>query len=319
MEPTYSRIVSACPNATLNHKTGKAVDEKRVYDVFRASCRDEGADENWEHKARYSKIALSPEMMARRLMFGQSLQKRFRSSNWLYKHIVWTDICNSILPRSERKASEQARSRKGKKGWLSPGCEMHSSNLKGAKESEKQKSWGTVRVWWAPVLMRGTLHVEVFNSDFPGECEEGANVLVAKVRAAVNLRSQVGMSQPDTLWTDRGKGFYHPGSGGITAAYRKALSEHNFKAVFGNDASMQPGNLQELMLHETAVSWIRLRLGRSIPPRAWEETREAYASRLKSITADINANLDVILEMSACCVCQHLPGGGRATPECHMS
>ena len=59
VEPTYSRIVSACPNATLNHKTGKAVDKKRVYDVFRASCRDEGADENWEHKARYSKIALS--------------------------------------------------------------------------------------------------------------------------------------------------------------------------------------------------------------------------------------------------------------------
>ena len=75
---------------------------------------------------------------------------------------------------------------------------------------------------------------------------------------------------------------------------------------------MQPGNLQELMLHETAVSWIRLRLGRSIPPRAWEEAREAYASRLKSITADINANLDVIIEMSSCCVCQHLPGeGGR--------
>ena len=42
VEPTYSRIVSDCPNATLNHKTGKAVDKKRVYDVFRASCRDEG-------------------------------------------------------------------------------------------------------------------------------------------------------------------------------------------------------------------------------------------------------------------------------------
>ena len=138
-------------------------------------------------------------MMARRLKFGQSLQKRFRSSNWLYKHIVWTDICNSILPRSERKASEQARSRKGKKGWLSPGCEMHSSNLEGAKESEKQKSWDTVRVCWAPVVMRGTLHVEVFDSDFPGEREEGANVLVAKARAAVDLRFQAGMSQPDTV------------------------------------------------------------------------------------------------------------------------
>ena len=71
---------------------------------------------------------------------------------------------------------------------------MHSASLKGAKESEKQKYWDTVRVWWAPVLMRGRLHVEVFDSDFPGECEEGAAILVAKVRAAVNLRFQAGMS-----------------------------------------------------------------------------------------------------------------------------
>ena len=45
VEPTYSRIVSSCPLATLNHNTGKAVDKKRVYDVFRANCKDEGANE----------------------------------------------------------------------------------------------------------------------------------------------------------------------------------------------------------------------------------------------------------------------------------
>ena len=80
---------------------------------------------------------------------------------------------------------------------------MHSSNLKGAKESEKQNYWDKVRVWLAPVLMCGRLHAEVFDPDYPGECEEGAAILVAKVRAAVNLRFQGGMPQPDTLWTDR--------------------------------------------------------------------------------------------------------------------
>ena len=34
-------------------------------------------------------------------------------------------------------------------------------------------------------------------------------------------------------------------------------------ATLGNDASVQPGCLQELMLHETAVSWIRVRLART--------------------------------------------------------
>ena len=80
------------PPATLNHKSGKVVGKKRMYDVFRASCKDEGADENWEHKARYSKIALASAMISRRLELGLSLQRRFRSSRWLYKHMVWTDI-----------------------------------------------------------------------------------------------------------------------------------------------------------------------------------------------------------------------------------
>ena len=87
--------------------------------------------------------------------------------------------------------------------------------------------------------------------------------LVGKVRSAVNLRFQGGVTQPDTIWTDRGKGFYAPGNGHITPAYKEALRQHKFKAALGDDASAQPGNLQELMLHETAVSWIRLRLARS--------------------------------------------------------
>ena len=79
----------------------------------------------------------------------------------------------------------------------------------------------------------------------------------------------------------------------ITAAYKAALSEHHFKAALGNNARVQPGNLQELMLHETAVAWIRYRLGRSVPRKAWEESREAFTARLKEVCEDINENLDV--------------------------
>ena len=37
----------------------------------------------------------------------------------------------------------------------------------------KQKSWNTMKVWWAPLLCRGRLHVEVFDSEFPGKCLKG--------------------------------------------------------------------------------------------------------------------------------------------------
>lgn len=75
--------------------------------------------------------------------------------------------------------------------------------------------------------------------------------------------------------------------------YKRALAEHGFKAMRGDDARLQPGKLQELMLHETAVSWIRHRFHKTIPTQPWEETPDAYTSRLKAIVADINDNLNV--------------------------
>ena len=77
--------------------------------------------------------------------------------------------------------------------------------------------------------------------------------------AAVNLRFQGGVQQPDTLWTDRGKSFYSPNNGVMTVGYKEALREHHFKAALGENASVQPGNLQELMLHD------RCRMASSTP------------------------------------------------------
>ena len=116
--------------------------------------------------------------------------------------------------------------------------------------------------------------------------------MVAKVRAALNIRFPGGCA-PKTLFTDRGNGFYDSGSGKITEAYRNALRQHRLKAFMGADASLQPGCLQELMLHETAMAWVRERLQKTVPPRPWEESVEAYSSRLKDVAAHINRMCDV--------------------------
>ena len=80
--------------------------------------------------------------------------------------------------------------------------------------------------------------------------------MVTRVRAASYIRLQGGTA-PKILFTDRGNGFYVSGTGRITPGYDAALKTHNLRAYFGNDASIQPGQLQEVMLHETAVSWTR--------------------------------------------------------------
>ena len=70
-------------------------------------------------------------------------------------------------------------------------------------------------------------------------------------------------------------------TGIITDGYKAALREHGLKAFFGNDASIQPGQLQEVMLHETAVAWMRLRLSKTLPKKPWKGSPEEYRARLK--------------------------------------
>ena len=79
----------------------------------------------------------------------------------------------------------------------------------------------------------------------------------------------------------------------MTEAYKAALSDHNLKAVMGEDASAQPGHVQELMLHETTVSWMRHRLAETVPKRAWEETTAQYAERLRFCCDAISRDLNV--------------------------
>ena len=92
---------------------------------------------------------------------------------------------------------------------------------------------------------------------------------------------------------DRGKGFYNPSTGKITPEYSAALREYGFKAFWGDDASVQPGHLQEVLLHETAVSWLRHRLTETLPAKLWEETPAAFGARLRQCCAAVNADLEV--------------------------
>ena len=92
---------------------------------------------------------------------------------------------------------------------------------------------------------------------------------------------------------DRGKGFYAIAASKITSHFQDALRENGLTNMMGEDASIQPGHMQEVMLHETAVTWIRWRLTQTTPARCWLESRPEYEARLKRVVSEINQNLDV--------------------------
>ena len=116
--------------------------------------------------------------------------------------------------------------------------------------------------------------------------------MVARVRAALNIRFQGG-TPPSILFSDRGNGFYESNTGNITAGYRDALRAHGLKTIFGDNASVQPGQLQDFLLHETAMAWMRERLKKTSPKKPWEETLEAYHSRLKQCAAHCNDKYNI--------------------------
>ena len=78
--------------------------------------------------------------------------------------------------------------RKGKRGWVSDDAKLASRNLKGNVSTLKQNSWDTSRVYWAPVLVRGKLHVEALPEGFPGDTPEGAVTLVEKLPGVLARR-----------------------------------------------------------------------------------------------------------------------------------
>ena len=291
-EPTYGRILASCPEAVKNPDTGKPVSKKRVYDVFEKHCHDDGQEKPWKNRSRLTKSALPEEVMEKRLEWQVFMVGLGHSAAWFYKNMVWFDLCNSIIPTSEKKASEQALARKSGKGWMSPGSQEYSKNLRGKKECLKQNSWDTFKVWWMPVLTRGKLHVECFDADFLGECPEGAAAAAKKLGPILNIRFP-NENKPKVAMTDRGRGFYRIFNAKITGEYKAALQSVGMRPFMGDVASNQPGKLGDMMLHETAVAWIRLKLQNTCPVRAWQETREQYKARLQQICRDINSEYDV--------------------------
>jgi hypothetical protein len=204
------------------------------------------------------------------------------------------------LAGTPQKALDQAQAQANKKKMLiSPGAANQSQNLGGSKTAEKQCGSADTRVYYGVVLTRGVVGVIVFlpRANFPGECPEGARMLVARLPALLNKMLGKDTPKPRTLLTDRGPGFYHRRWGTITGDYESACRAHSFRQWAGTNAKQgahaQPPDLADMLLHETAVPWIVKYLDKTTPRSPWDETCESLAARIRAAAAHANANYQV--------------------------
>ena len=293
-EPCYAKAVAHNPNALLNPETGVPFSKKVVYGIMANDCYDDPdhPEDTWSHQTRYSQDALTDLQINQRWDWMLWMEGLNHQAAWYFRHLVWTDICNTILPRTQKRSNEMVLANKGKKGWGSKGSMKKSINRKGKDSAKKQNSWDALRVWWLPILSRGKLHIEVVGDGFPGDKPAGAKILVQKVRAVLNVRFP-DADKPDILFADRGRGFFNASNGKITKQFKEALEEHDFRTFNGDDGSKQPGALGDVLLHETAVSWIRKCEERSRLARPWEESVDDFKTRMREICQDINNRHDV--------------------------
>ena len=97
---------------------------------------------------------------------------------------------------------------------------------------------------------------------------------------------------PRVVASDRGPGFYQTSTGYITREYEAALKDQGFRAFVGADASSQPPDVPDVLLHETVAAWIRKRL--KVTPFSMARSLDAQEMRLRGFLEEcvqhINAN-----------------------------
>ena len=89
--------------------------------VFRESCYDEDPSRPWANRPRLSRTAVDEDTQAKSGAWAEYMLSLRHADQRYVDNLVWCDLRNSVLPRTRKKASEQALARKGGKGWMSDG------------------------------------------------------------------------------------------------------------------------------------------------------------------------------------------------------
>ena len=112
-EVTYAHVVGTCKDAVKNPATGKPVDKRAVYTVFQERCYDDEEDPSntWKNTARLARAALPKEMKVKRYNWAVWMRGLRHTDAWYFTNLVWTDICNSVLPRREKQVSKRSRAK----------------------------------------------------------------------------------------------------------------------------------------------------------------------------------------------------------------
>ena len=302
MEPCYMAVKAQCPAALHNPTTGKPFSRTVINQVLTTDCYDHVPSKPWRFVYGPRRRPLTPPMMELRLKWARRLRRHGESAEWFHDNVIWADISSKVIPASRQKALEQDKfGRSKRKRLISPDARHASRHFAGTATAEKQCSQGDTRVWFFVALAHGRLGVHTFTdvSSFPGETQAGAAMCIERLPRMLTRMLGRNVRKPDILFTDRGPGFYNRRYGGITGDYEAACNHHGFTLWAGHNANVgprsQPADIADMLLHETATSWIRAGLAKTGASlrEPWTETPVEFGARMSEVIQTVNATCDV--------------------------
>ena len=253
---------------------------------------------------------MSPALKILRGEWGKVMLAKRHHKDWYFRHVLWMDPCHTILPGRPKTEFDQRMASYGKgKRWMSHDARDDSRNMRSSPYVNKTLQWGDKRVWWYIFLTQGQVHVEVLPDGW-SQWDGQAKVVEMLPRI---LRKMLGRdaTYPDHVFTDRGPGYYNPSSATISPDYLAALKQQGLKPWAGDHGKWQPPDLPDVLLHETAVSWIRkflkqhpVKLGQSV---------EVNTDLLKAVLQEACDNINNYYEVED--LCNDLPERLKALVE----
>ena len=287
-EPSPALALQKCFGAAKNPATNLPFSPKHIRRVLKEDCYDITPEQPWRYQRCLQKTWLTPDMRDQRLAWARAELHKNYSDTWHFDNVIWFDPNSKVKPGGPKKAAEQEQVQWGTKRYISNDAKEYSRNLRAKKYASTQKSWGDARFRYVVVLTRGKLHVEVMPDDWRETGDDLAK-FVAKLPRILNDMLGRAAPKPKVIFTDRSPGMVIAKTGHATGPYLTAVQKCGFSLYTGPDASSQPSDIPDVLLHETAVALFKRDLSRERPCRpAWKETREEFVARVAKAAKETN-------------------------------
>ena len=159
---TVAAVQARAERSCTNPDTGELFDKALILQVFRSMCHDGDPNDRWDLYTPYRKTALLPEQLPVRYEWSKVMLNLYDALSWHYRHCIWYDPCNTVVPKGPRAAFNAKQASRGAvKRWSSRAGRRDNGKLNGSKHGGKQAGRTDKRVWWFVVLARGVVRLKV--------------------------------------------------------------------------------------------------------------------------------------------------------------